>query len=235
MPLLDIDHLNVKYGETQVLWDINLQVEKDTITAIFGPNGSGKSTLLHTISGLIRPFSGEIKYKSSNIVGEPTHEISRKGIVYVPEERWLFREMTVLENLEMGAYKEPKSSFDDKVKWVYELFPRLEERKNQIAGSLSGGEAKQLTIGRALMANPELIMLDEPALGIQPSIVSKIFDSISKIKEGGITVLLVEQKIMECIDIIDEFFILEDGRIVRHESEIGPETIDNIKRRYLGG
>ena len=233
--MLDLSGVNVLYGDLQVIWDVSLRFEKGEVIAILGPNGAGKSTILKTISGLLKPKSGEIKFLDRRIDGLQPHQIVELGISHVPEGRHLFPQMTVLENLEMGAYlPRARREKDESLERVFRLFPILKERKDQLAGTLSGGEQQMLVIGRGLMSNPTLLMLDEPSLGLAPMLVSKTFDIVKKINEEGTTILLVEQNIHYALELAHRAYLLETGRIVL-EGE-GAELLNNpyVKKAYLG-
>jgi branched-chain amino acid transport system ATP-binding protein len=235
--MLELANVNSGYGDVQVLWNINLRVEKGEIVSIIGPNGAGKTTLLKTIAGLIRPFkkgSGKIVYLGERIDGKRVDEIVNLGIVLVSGEKGIFPYMSVMDNLLMGAYnKNARSKRMENLEKVFQLFPRLKERKNQKAGTLSGGERQMLAIGQGIMANPRLMMLDEPSLGIQPSLAIKIFDALTEIRRLGMTILLVEQNVYAALRISDRGYVLENGRIVLK----GPssELLDNkhVKKAYM--
>jgi branched-chain amino acid transport system ATP-binding protein len=230
-----VENLNVSYGKVQVLWDVTFKVDKGTLVSIIGPNGAGKTTLIKTISGLLKPFQGKIIFGGENIAGKPPHLIKKLGISTVPEGRGLFPNLTVRENLIMGSYViKDKRKIEDALKFVYDLFPILSERGDQLAGSLSGGEAQMLSIGRALMSAPKMLLFDEPSLGLAPMIVERMFDVIKTLKGRGITILLVEQHVQHALELADYSYILENGRIVL-EGE-GKELLENphLKRHYLG-
>ena len=233
--MLDLSGVNVLYGDLQVIWDVSLRFEKGEVIAILGPNGAGKSTILKTISGLLKPKSGEITFLDRRIDGLQPHQIVELGISHVPEGRHLFPQMTVLENLEMGAYlPRARREKDESLERVFRLFPILKERRDQLAGTLSGGEQQMLVIGRGLMSNPTLLMLDEPSLGLAPMLVSKTFDIVKKINDEGTTILLVEQNIHYALELANRAYLLETGRIVL-EGE-GAELLNNpyVKKAYLG-
>jgi len=235
MYLLEINRMNVYHGEVHTLKDISLHINEGELVSIVGSNGSGKSTTINAISGIIEIRSGEIKFLDRRIDHHELHEISRMGIIQIPEGRRLFPSMTVLENLEMGAYSPrviqmKKQSLEE----TFMLFPRLEERKNQLANTLSGGEQQMLAIGRGLMARPKLLMLDEPSLGLAPILVKEIFDAISHINKNGTTILLVEQDVHISLSMSHRGYVLENGQIVMEGN--GPELLQNpqIKEAYLG-
>lgn len=233
--MLSVDNITVHYGAALALKDVNLNVEEGEIAAVLGPNGAGKTTLLRSIFGLKRISKGSIKFMGKEIHELPPYTIAKAGISLCPERRRLFPEMTVLENLEMGAYlRKGKNEVRKDLRRVFELFPVLEERRNQRAGTLSGGEQQMLTIGRALMSKPKLLMLDEPSLGLSPIFKSKIFRSIQEIRNEGITILLVEQDAVSALKISDRAYILESGNIVLHGNSRDLLADQQVKRAYLG-
>jgi len=234
-PLLKVNKINVFYGDLQALWDVSFEVYEGEKVVIVGANGAGKTTTLKTISGLLRPRSGTIEFMGQRIDRLPAHKIVELGIAHVPEGRRLFPKMTVLENLEMGAYtKRAREKFEDTLEWVFSIFPRLKERKNQIAGTMSGGERQMLAIARGLMSRPKLLMLDEPSLGLAPKLVLKTFEVIQRISEEGVTILLVEQNVRHALELADRGYVLETGRITL--SGTGEELLNNdyVKKAYLG-
>jgi len=227
--------MSAGYGDVPVLWDITFHISKNEIVSVIGSNGAGKTTTLNTISGLLRPRSGTIRFKGMNIIGVPPHSIVNLGLVHVPEGRRLFPEMTVYENLMTGAYTSSAwKRKSENLKLVYSLFPVLNERCGQTAGTLSGGEQQMLAIGRGLMASPKLLMLDEPSLGLAPLLVKDIFKTISKVREEGVTILLVEQNVKQALDMCDRAYVLENGRIILDGD--GKELADDerIKKAYMG-
>jgi branched-chain amino acid transport system ATP-binding protein len=232
--LLRIEGLGAGYGDAQVLRALTMEVRPGQIVALIGANGAGKTTTLKTVSGLLRPRQGEVLFEGQRIHTWPSHRIVASGLVQVPEGRHLFREMTVLENLELGAFRRGKRRRPQTLKRVFELFPVLEERKGQFAGTLSGGERQMLAIGRALMTQPRLLMLDEPSLGLAPLIVLNIFEIIREIREAGTTVLIVEQNAVQTLSMADWGYVLENGEIVLSGS--GAELMENeqIRTAYLG-
>ncbi|MGB9728259.1 MAG: ABC transporter ATP-binding protein [Thermoprotei archaeon] len=234
--MLSVENLEAGYGEVTVLWGINLTVEKGTITAILGSNGAGKTTLIRCISGLHKLKKGKIIYEQTDITYLPPHDRVKLGLILVPEGRRLFPEMSVYENLLMGAYtKEARKHINETLSIVYELFPILKEREKQLAGTLSGGEQQMLAIARGLMGRPKLLMLDEPSAGLAPKIVLQIVDLIQKLnKEYGITIILVEQHVENALKIADKAYIIENGRIALSGS--GKELLINpkVKESYLG-
>ena len=236
--MFEVKELNVAYGHVQVLWDVSLKVEQGEIVALIGPNGAGKSTLMRTALGQLHPMktskANAITYLGKRIDKMLPDEIVRLGIALVSEERNLFPDMTVLDNLKMGSYiKRAKEKRTESLRLVFNLFPRLEERKNQMAKTLSGGERQMLAIARALMSRPDLIMLDEPSVGLQPSLIAKTFDIIKDIRERGVTILMVEQNVYFSLEMSDKAYVLENGRIVM-EGE-GKELLEDnhIKKAYL--
>ena len=233
--MLSLSSISTYYGDLQALRKVSLAIDEGQIVSIVGSNGSGKSTLLNTISGVLPPSEGEITFLGSQIANKPPHRIVEEGIVQVPEGRLLFPYMSVMENLELGAYnsrsrKELEKSMDA----VFEYFPKLQDRKHQLAGTLSGGEQQMLAIGRGLMARPKLLMLDEPSLGLSPLIVKNVFEAIVKIKDAGITILLVEQNVLRSLLISDEAYVLENGSVVLKGK--GKELLEDsrVKAAYLG-
>ena len=212
--LLEVKNLNAGYGFLQILRDVSLTVDQGEYVALVGPNGAGKSTTLKTIAGLLRPMSGEIRFKGESISGLPGNKVARKGIAYVSEAMNLFVNMTVQENLFMGAYTlSDKKLRKDRLDFVYGLFPRLVERKNQLAGTMSGGERKMLAIGRGLMSNPELLLVDEPSFGLAPQLTESVFESLNALKKRGVTIMLVEQNVTKTLAVTDRGYVLENGRI----------------------
>ena len=233
--LLEVNGIDVFYGDLQALWGVSLKVGKGELVAIVGANGAGKTTTLRTISGLLKPRNGTISFMDERIDGAPPHRIVGRGVVQVPEGRKLFPQMTVRENLELGAYtREAWEKRSETIEWVYNLFPRLKEREKQLAGTMSGGEQQMLAIGRALMSRPKLLMLDEPSLGLAPILVLQVFDTVKRIREEGISILIVEQNVKMTLSIADRGYVLENGRIVLEGS--GGELLGNphVKKAYLG-
>jgi len=233
--MLEVGNLNFSYDDLKVLWDVNLEVKEGEIVTVLGSNGAGKSTTLKNISRLVAPDSGTISYKGRDLSRMAPHEVVEMGIVQVPEGRRIFPEMTVLENLRMGSYT--KTSRPDRKKnmeRVFSLFPRLEERRKQLGGTMSGGEQQMLAIARGLMANPGLLLLDEPSLGLAPLLVKNIFDIIREINRQGVTILLVEQNVYQSLRIAHRGYVLETGKVALTGS--GPELLDNehVKKAFLG-
>ena len=232
--MLKVNDINVYYGNIHALKDISLEVHTDEIVALIGANGAGKSTTLKTISGLMRTKTGSITLMDEDISHTDAHRLVSKGLAHVPEGRRIFLQMTVLENLEMGAYTQP-GYVKDGIKDVFERFPRLKHRKNQIAGTLSGGEQQLLAMGRALMSKPKLLMLDEPSMGLAPILVQQIFDIIKELHAAGTTILLVEQNAEMALRIADRAYVLESGRITISGTGKELAQSDSIKKAYLGG
>jgi len=234
--MLQVDNIDVAYGDVQVLYDVSLDIQKGELVAVIGANGAGKTTLLKTISSLLKPTRGVIEFKGETISGLGPDRIVSKGLVQVPEGRLLFPEMSIRENLEMGAYlTRDKQVIQARFSEVYELFPVLKERRNQLAGTLSGGEQQMLAVGRGLMAGPELFMFDEPSLGLAPKLVQSIFKMIQHINQTlDVTVLLVEQNVRQSCEISDRAFVLENGRMVLEGT--GAEMLENshVREAYLG-
>ena len=232
--ILSVKDINVFYGAIHAITDISFYVDEGEIVTLIGANGAGKSTTLNTISGLLRSKTGDIEFMGSSIAKTSPNKIVGSGLVMVPEGRRIFLGLTVEENLEMGAYTRPNSEIKDSMEQVYELFPRLRERRNQIGGTLSGGEQQMLAMGRALMAKPKLIMLDEPSMGLAPLLVDLIFEIIADLHKAGSTILLVEQNAQAALSIADRAYVLETGKIVKTGK--GSELISDpaIKKAYLG-
>ncbi len=233
--MLEIKNIDVFYGDVQVIWDISFNVKQGEIVALIGANGAGKSTTLKTISGILRPKKGEIHFNDIPIHKVEPYKLIEIGLVHVPEARRLFVEMSVEENLDMGSLKgEAKKEREITKQLVFELFPRLLERRRQLAGTLSGGEQQMLAIGRGLMAKPKLQMFDEPSLGLSPILVKDIFNVIKRIKEEGTTVLIVEQNVKQTLAIADRAYVLENGKIALEGT--GAELLNNehVRTAYLG-
>ena len=234
--MLKVQKLESGYGSMQVLWGPDIEVKKGSITSVLGPNGAGKSTMLWTIFGSVTPTAGKIIFEDADITAMPPHQKVAKGMTLVPEGKHIFKEMTVYENLMMGAYlKENMAKLDESLELVYSLFSILKEREKQVAGTLSGGEQQMVTIGRALMARPKLIMLDEPSQGLAPKLVMEVFDTIGKMKEEvGLTILLVEQNAEASLNAADYVYIMQEGSI---KAEGTPDVIkqsDEIREAFLG-
>ncbi len=234
--MLKINNLDVYYGNIQALKGVSLEVNKGEIVTLIGANGAGKTTLLKTISGLLVPRAGTIEYLGSSIVKKPVQEIVKAGISHVPEGRRIFGEMTVEENLELGAYlRKDRKGIRDDLEQIYELFPRLKERRKQQAGTLSGGEQQMLAIGRGLMARPKLLLLDEPSMGLAPLLVKTIFQIIKDINESGTTILLVEQNAHMALSIANRAYVIETGRVVISGTPDELSESEEVKEAYLGG
>ncbi|WP_179946711.1 ATP-binding cassette domain-containing protein [Desulforamulus ferrireducens] len=233
--MLEIQDLHVSYGAIRALKGVSCHVEQGEIVALIGANGAGKTTTLRTISGLIRPQSGAIIYKGQDITKLPPHQIVNLGLSQVPEGRRVFTRMTVLENLEMGAYvRNDKANIKQDIKKVFERFPRLEERKGQLAGTLSGGEQQMLAMGRALMSKPTLMLLDEPSMGLAPMLVQEIFNIIKEINQSGTTILLVEQNAHMALSIANRAYVLETGEVVLSGDAQDLANDPQVKKAYLG-
>lgn len=233
--MLEAENVSAGYGLVQILWDVSFKIKEKEIVSIIGPNGAGKTTLVKTIIGLLSPKNGTICFKGESIEKLPPYEIVKKGISMIPEGREIFPRMTVDENLRLGAYIVPdKSKVKDSKEKVHQIFPVLKKKENLLAQNLSGGEQQMLVIGRSLMSNPQLLILDEPSLGLAPIIVEKVLDTLSKINEDGVTILLVEQNIRDSLTIANRGYVLEEGKIII-EGE-GRELLANshIKEVYLG-
>lgn len=235
MAFLEIENLEVYYGLIRAVKGVSFHVEKGEIVALIGANGAGKTTVLHAINGLIPVHGGKIEYSGHNLVKTPAHKIVRFGLTQVPEGRRVFQELTVKDNLILGAYsRKDKKEINASLNYVYELFPRLLERSSQIAGTLSGGEQQMLAVARALMSHPDMLLLDEPSMGLSPLYVNVIFETILKINQQGTTVLLVEQNAKKALSIAQRAYVLETGNIVREGT--GKELLndESIKKAYLG-
>jgi branched-chain amino acid transport system ATP-binding protein len=233
--VLHVQHLAVFYGDVQALWDVSLQVNEGEIVTLLGSNGAGKTTTLHTISGLLRPRQGSIMFQGQALHHESPQDIVEAGVIHIAEGRELFPYMTVLENLELGAFpKRARRLRRQSLAYVLDLFPRLHERQQQVAGTLSGGEQQMLAIGRGLMARPRLLMLDEPSLGLAPLLVAELFACIRRIHAEQVTILLVEQNVHQALDIADRAYVLENGRTVRTGTATELLADDAIQAAYLG-
>ncbi|MBR3586237.1 MAG: ABC transporter ATP-binding protein [Oscillospiraceae bacterium] len=233
--MLEVKDLHVSYGGIRALRGVNLEVPDGKIVTLIGANGAGKSTLLRTISGLVKAESGSITYDGKELLGMPINKILELGIAQVPEGRRVFTNLSVLENLKIGAYlRKDKAGIQKDIEWVYELFPRLQERSWQMAGTLSGGEQQMLAVGRALMSRPKLMMMDEPSLGLAPLVVKGIFEIIREINRQGVTVLLIEQNANMALKTADLAYVLETGEITLHGTGAELLTNEAVKRAYLG-
>ena len=234
-PILNVEDINVYYGRIHAVKGVSFQVNQGEIVTLIGAHGAGKSTTLNTISGLLHSKTGSITFMGEALNKYPCHKIVSKGLAMVPEGRRIFLQMTVEENLEMGAFTQPNAGVDADLERVFDQFPRLKERRRQIAGTLSGGEQQMLAMGRALMSHPTLLMLDEPSMGLAPILVEQIFDIIKDLHKAGTTILLVEQNAQAALSVADRGYVLETGRIVT--SGTGHELLESpaIKKAYLGG
>ncbi len=233
--MLSVSNINVWYGAIHAIKDVSFEVNDGEVVALIGANGAGKSTTLKTLSGLLRSRTGSIEFMGEDIMHTPAEKIVERGLVHVPEGRRIFQQMTVEENLDMGAYSQPKSTVAANLERVYEQFPRLKERRRQVAGTLSGGEQQMLAMGRGLMANPKLLMLDEPSMGLAPILVEQIFEIIERLHEAGTTILLVEQNAQMALSIATRGYVLETGGVTL--TGTGRELLvnDDVRKAYLGG
>ena len=235
MAMLEIKDLEVYYGMIQAIKGVSFEVEKGEVIALIGANGAGKTTILHTITGLLAPKKGSVTFEGQNITKVPGHKIVSLGMAHVPEGRRVFANLTVLQNLKLGAYtRKDKKEIDETLEMIYKHFPRLEERKNQLAGTLSGGEQQMLAMGRALMSKPQIILMDEPSMGLSPIFVNEIFDIIKEVSKSGTTVLLVEQNAKKALSIADRAYVLETGNIVMEGRADTLLNDDSVKKAYLG-
>lgn len=235
MAMLEVKDLEVYYGMIQAIKGISFEVNKGEVIALIGANGAGKTTTLHTITGLLSPKKGSVMFEGKDITKIPAHKIVSMGMAHVPEGRRVFADLSVYENLKLGAYtRKDKENLNKDLESIYERFPRLAERKNQSAGTLSGGEQQMLAMGRALMSKPSIILMDEPSMGLSPILVNEIFDIIESISKSGTTVLLVEQNAKKALSIADRAYILETGKIVTSGKASELLENDSIKKAYLG-
>lgn len=235
MALLEVKDLEVSYGMIQAIKGINFEVEQGEVIALIGANGAGKTTTLHTITGLKKANSGSVLFEGHNLLKTPAHKIVSLGMAHVPEGRRIFPTLSVLQNLKLGAYtRNDKQEIASTIEMIYKRFPRLEERKNQLAGTLSGGEQQMLAMGRALMSQPKIILMDEPSMGLSPLYVSEIFEIIKEISSGGTTVLLVEQNAKKALSIANRAYVLETGSIVMSGDAKAMMDNEDIKKAYLG-
>jgi len=235
MAMLEVNGLNVYYGLIHALHDVSFHVNEGEVVALIGANGAGKTTILHTVSGLLTAKSGSVVFEGKDITKKPGHSIVKLGMGHVPEGRRVFPGLTVAENLRMGAFTRPKGEIAASLEEVYEWFPRLEERKNQPAGTLSGGEQQMLAMGRAMMSKPRILLLDEPSMGLSPLFVGEVFKIIEKVSAAGTTVLLVEQNAKKALSIADRAYVLETGNIIKEGIASDLLNDDAITKAYLGG
>ena len=233
--ILKVNDLNVYYGAIHAIKGVSFEVNEGEIVTLIGANGAGKSTTLKTVSGLLRSKTGSIDFMGSSLAGVPAHKVANMGLAHVPEGRRIFLEMTVEENLDMGGYNQKKADIADSMADVFRRFPRLKERRGQIAGTLSGGEQQMLAVGRALMSRPKMIMLDEPSMGLAPMLVQQIFDIIGELNESGITILLVEQNARMALRLAHRGYVLESGRVVLQDDANALLQNDAVQKAYLGG
>lgn len=233
--MLNVNDINVYYGAIHAIKGVSFQVNDGEVVTLIGANGAGKSTTLNTVCGLLHSRTGSVEFLGQDLAGIPAHKLVERGLAHVPEGRRIFQHMTVEENLEMGAYTQPRSSVDPNLERVFEQFPRLKERRRQVAGTLSGGEQQMLAMGRGLMSNPKLLMLDEPSMGLAPILVEQIFDIIKRLHQAGTTILLVEQNARMALSVADRGYVLETGKIVA--TGTGDELLHDeaVKKAYLGG
>jgi len=233
--LLEIKNVDAGYGFLQVLWDVTLHVDEGEFVALVGPNGAGKSTTLRTVAGLVDPTSGDIVFQGHSLLDVSAHKVVHEGIAFISENLNLFTAMSVRDNLLLGAYIiQDKAFIQQKLDFVYELFPRLKERENQLAGTLSGGERKMLAIGRGIMSDPKLLLVDEPSLGLAPNLTINVFRALEKLRQSGVTILLVEQNVNTTLKITDRAYVLEQGHIVMEGQSKDLLANDHVKSAYLG-
>lgn len=235
MAILEVDDIHTYYGNIHALKGISLEVEKGEIVTLIGANGAGKTTTLRTISGLLRPRMGSVRLEDEDLNEFEAHEVVMKGVSMVPEGRGIFPRLTVEENLDLGSYsRKDRSSLKDDLERVFTLFPRLKERRRQVAGTLSGGEQQMLAIGRSLMAKPRILLLDEPSMGLAPILVESIFDTIKQINQEGVTVLLVEQNALMALSIAQRGYVLQTGEIVLQDTAKNLQKNEMVQKAYLG-
>ena len=235
MAMLEVRDLEVNYGSINAIKKISFDVNEGEVIALIGANGAGKTTTLHTITGLLKAKSGSVMFEGKDLLRTPPHKIVEMGMAHVPEGRRIFQQLTVYKNLTLGAFtRKDKGAIDETLKMVYSKFPRLEERKKQVAGTLSGGEQQMLAMGRALMSKPKIVLMDEPSMGLSPLFVSEVFKIIEEIRAGGTTVLLVEQNAKKALEIADRAYVLETGKIVLSDDAKELMNNDSVKKAYLG-
>ena len=233
--MLQVNNLNASYGFLQILWGVSLQVAEGEFVALIGPNGAGKTTTLRSIAGLLTPSSGQILFRDQPIGGLPAYKISRMGISYVSESLNLFTDMSVRENLLLGAYSvKDKQKQLDSLDFVFDLFPRLAERSAQLAGTMSGGERKMLAIARGMMSDPQMMLVDEPSLGLAPYLVADVFNSLRKLRERGVTILLVEQRVNATLEITDRAYVLEHGKVALEGASSDLKSNEHVRKAYMG-
>lgn len=233
--MLNVQNVNAGYGKFQALFNVSLDVRAGEAVAVIGPNGAGKSTLMRVISGMIPAASGKVEMEQKSVLDAPEHEIVGMGIAHVPENRRLFPRMTVEDNLRMGCFlPQFRTRFEERRAFVYELFPRMEERRHQMAGTMSGGEQQMCAIGRALMSDPKILLMDEPSAGLAPVVVHQVFDLIEKIRSDGLTVLIVEQNVKQVLRVVDRAYILESGKL--HSEGTSDELLQSkeIQKSFMG-
>jgi ABC-type branched-subunit amino acid transport system ATPase component len=234
-PLLEIQHIDAGYGFLQILWDISLAVEKNEFVCLLGANGAGKTTTLRTIAGFLTPTAGDVRFKGESIVGKAPHVVAQMGISFVSEALNLFTNMSVRENLLLGAYQLRDKQEQLKVlDFVFDLFPRLKEREGQLAGTMSGGERKMLAIARGMMSRPDLLLVDEPSLGLAPQLVLNVFKALEVLRQQGVTILLVEQNVKSTLRITDRGYVLEQGRVALEGQSAELATNDHVRVAYMG-
>jgi branched-chain amino acid transport system ATP-binding protein len=235
MAMLEVKDLQVSYGMIQAIKGISFEVNQGEVIALIGANGAGKTTILHTVTGLLAPKAGSIMFEGQDITKVPAHKIVSMGMAHVPEGRRVFAQLSVYDNLKMGAYtRTDKNEIEESLEMVYKRFPRLEERKNQMAGTLSGGEQQMLAMGRALMSKPKIILMDEPSMGLSPIFVNEIFDIIKVVSESGTTVLLVEQNAKKALSIADRAYVLETGKVILEGKADDLLHNESVQKAYLG-
>jgi branched-chain amino acid transport system ATP-binding protein len=233
--MLELSAVDAGYGSFQALFGVNLEVKAGEAVGVIGPNGAGKTTLMRVISGLIRPSKGSLTMEGVDVLATPPHRIVSLGIAHVPENRRLFPRLSVDDNLKMGAFMpEARAKYAERLEFVFELFPRMKERRSQMAGTMSGGEQQMCAIGRALMSNPKLLLLDEPSAGLAPVVVQQVFELVKRIRGRGLTVLIVEQNVQQVLRVVDRAYLLEAGTIRASGSADDMMTNDTIKQAYLG-
>ena len=233
--MLDLNGVNAGYGSFQALFDISLEVKAGEAVAVIGPNGAGKTTLMRVISGMTAPFSGSLKMEGQSLGAVRPHEIVDLGIAHVPENRRLFPGITVEDNLKLGAFaKKARGDSDKNLNFVYELFPRMKERRNQLAGTMSGGEQQMCAIGRAIMSGPKLLLMDEPSAGLAPVVVQQVFGLVKRIREEGYTVLIVEQNVQQVLKVADRAYLLEAGQLIESGNSADLLASEGVRKAYMG-